>query len=518
MNNLLRKQFACLLIGVAAVVCSGTAAAQGARTGNNDVTAVPKVTGPLAVSADSFPFMAADRNLQPTDLKKYGYIEEEFIVSGTANVYDWAADGALTVKTPGVPYGTRILVRRPVDPGRFSGDVIVESLNATRRFDWPWIWGYAHDSFLQHGDAWVGITMPASSAALKQFNPTRYSAVSFPNPSPCPPAGNAPAPTFEDGLRWDAISQVGALLKSNVASRPLAGLRVAAIYLTQGQSPDMMTYINAIHTHANLANGKPVYDGYLVKQPGNPGRINQCAPALPAGDRRLAIKEINVPVIAVVAQGEVPGSAPWRRADSDEPGNRFRLYEIAGGSHIEWASYKGFPTIQDQAAAGIMPAGTAEWPFAAKCDPDIPLDVVPIMSYAFDAAFANLQQWVRKGTPPPRAPRIELKDAGTPQASVVTDQAGNGVGGVRNPFVDVPIATYIPTSTGPGNCREMGHKIDFDATRIRTLYGSDKDYAAKVAQSVDKLVKERWLTAADGRRIKQELSSGSGRVAANGGR
>ena len=134
MNNLLRKQFACLLIGVAAVVCSGTAAAQGARPGINDVTAVPKVVGPVAVSSNSFPFMAADRNLQPTDLKKYGYVEEEFIVSGTANVYDWAADGALTVKTPGVPYGTRILVRRPVDPGRFSGDVIVETLNAVAPF------------------------------------------------------------------------------------------------------------------------------------------------------------------------------------------------------------------------------------------------------------------------------------------------------------------------------------------------------------------------------------------------
>ncbi len=519
MDGLLRKQFACLLIGVAIVVGSASGLAQSARPGNNVVTPVPKVTGPIAVSADSFPFMAADRNFKPVELKKFGYVEEEFIVTGTANVYDWAADGALTVKTPAVPYGTRILVRRPADSGRFSGDVIVESLNATRRFDWPWIWGYSHEGFLQHGDAWVGITMPASSAALKQFNPTRYAAVSFPNPSPCPPAGNAPAPMFEDGLRWDAISQVGALLKSNVASRPLAGLRVEAIYLTQGQSPDMMTYINAIHSHANLANGKPVYDGYLVKQPGNAGRINQCAPALAAGDPRQAtIKAINVPVIAVVAQGEALGSAPWRRADSDEPGSRFRWYEIAGGSHIEWASYKGFPLILDQAAAGIMPAGTADWPFAAKCDPDIPLDVVPIMSYAFDAAFANLQQWVRKGTPAPRAARIELKDAGTPQASVVTDQAGNGVGGVRNPYVDVPVATYIPTSTGPGNCREMGHKVDFDAARIRTLHGTDKGYADKVAQSVDKLVKERWLTAADGRRIKQEVTAGGGRVAADGRR
>src|SRR6266446_376447 len=111
MNRLLKMQVACLLIGAATVIGSGNAAAQGARPGNSDATAVPKVTGPIPVSSDSFPFLAADRNLQPTDLKKYGYVEEEFIVTGTANVYDWAADGALTVKTPGVPYGARVLVR-----------------------------------------------------------------------------------------------------------------------------------------------------------------------------------------------------------------------------------------------------------------------------------------------------------------------------------------------------------------------------------------------------------------------
>src|SRR5947207_1296433 len=183
MNRLSRLQIACLLIGAATVAGSGNAAAQTARPGNSDVTAVPKVTGPVPVSSESFPFLAADRNLQPTDLKKY--------------------------------------------------------------------------------------------------NPSRYAAVSFANPTPAAPcagAANNAVSESEDGLKWDAISQVGALLKSNVPSRPLARLRVAALYMTAGQSPDPMTYVNAIHSHANLANGKPVYDGYLIKQPGNAARINQCAP------------------------------------------------------------------------------------------------------------------------------------------------------------------------------------------------------------------------------------------------
>ncbi|HEY3042818.1 MAG TPA: alpha/beta hydrolase domain-containing protein, partial [Vicinamibacterales bacterium] len=472
MNSLLRKQFACLLVGVATVVCAAHGAAQGARPGSTEVTPVPKVTGPVPISSESVPFLAADRNLEPTDLKKHGYVEEEFIVTGTANVYDWAADGSLTVKTPNVPYGTRVLVRRPADPGRFSGDVVVEPLNTVRRNDWSWMWGYLNEQMLQHGDAWVGITLPSSSQALKKFNPARYAAVSFPNPTPtpCTTGGNNNAVSeTEDGLKWDAISQVGALLKSNVASRPLAGYRVAALYMTEGQSPDPMTYINAIHSHANLANGKSVYDGYLVKQPGNPARINQCAPALDANDSRRTFKAINSPVIAVLAQGELVAALPWRRADSDAPGDRFRLYEIAGGSHIEWAAYVGMASFQEQTAGGIMPPGTPDWPIAGRCDPEIPLKAPPIMPYAFDAALANLEQWVRKGTPAPRAARIELKGPGTPQAGVVVDQAGNGVGGVRNPYVDVPAATFATTSPGPGTCRELGHKVDFDTARMRTL-------------------------------------------------
>jgi hypothetical protein len=33
------------------------------------------------------------------------------------------------------------------------------------------------------------------------------------------------------------------------------------------------------------------------------------------------------------------------------------------------------------------------------------------------------------------------------------------------------------------------------------MYGGDKAYAAKLAQAVNRLVKERWLTESDARRI-----------------
>ena len=468
---------------------------------------VPKVTGPIPVTADSYPFMAANRTTPAFDLSKAGYIEEEFIVTGTANVYDWAPDGAVSVKTPNASYGTRILVRRPTDQARFSGSVIVELLFPARRFDWSMMWGFSHDHIIEHGDAWVGISLPAVADALKKFNATRYAAVSFANPTPNAPCGNNPAPAIEDGLRWDMISQVGALLKSTAAGGPLAGMPVQALYLTT-QGSDVATYANAIH--ANLQNGKPVYDGYLLKAGFNMTRLNQCAAVPAANDPRQMIKNVGVPVIEVAAQGEIiGGTLAVRRTDNDEPNDRFRLYEVASAGHIDKSAYFGFPLQQDQVAAVGNAQGTVDWPFNAKCEPDIPLMEPSLMGLTFNSAFSNLDQWVKKGIPAPRAPRVSLMNPGTPQDIIASDKLGHGLGGVRTPFIDVPDATYFTSSPGPGTCREIGHKLPFDTARITELYGSRRAYMSLFRETVDRLVKERWLTEGDAKRIKQRLNSSS---------
>jgi hypothetical protein len=472
-----------------------------------NTTPVPKVTGPVPVTADSYPFMASNRSTPAFDLSKAGYTEEEFIVSGTANVYDWTPDGALNVKTPNAPYGTRILVRRPSNPARFSGTVVVELMFTARRFDWAMMWGFSHEYIMEHGDAWVGISLPAVADGLKKFNPTRYASVSFANPNPGAPCGNGPAPATEEGLRWDMISQVGALLKSNIPGRPLAGSRVQYLFLTT-QGADVATYANAIH--ANLDNGKTVYDGYLLKAGFNMARISQCAQAPAANDPRQAIKNVGVPVIEVAAQGEIIGGTyASRRADSDEPNDRLRLYEVAGAGHIDKYAYFGFPLQQDQTAAVGNAQGTVDWPFNAKCDPEIPLMDPSLIGYVFNASFASLDAWVRKGTPAPKAARVELKDAGTPQAGVVVDKLGHGLGGVRTPQIEAPDAAYFTSSPGPGTCREMGHKNPFDTAKVTELYGSRKAYNAKFNEAVDRLLKERWLTEGDAKRLKQGITASS---------
>jgi len=470
---------------------------------------VPKIVGPIPVTSDSYPFLGAGHTLNPIYFAKSGYAEEEFLLSGNANVYDWAADGSLTVKTEKVPYTTRILVHRPAQASRFSGNVVVEPFMSPRRYDWPIMWGYVYQSLMEHGDAWVGVTVPATSGALKKFNAARYATISFANPAltaTCPGGGkNGPA-DIEDGLRFDMLSQVGAALKSG--SGPMGNLKVEGIYMTT-QGGDLLTYMNAIHPHAKLSNGKLVYDGYLSRNPGNIQRLNQCAPPPPANDPRGGFQhKPGVPVIAVVAQGEVPASAGLRRADSDDPADRFRLYEVAGVSHIDKAAYSQFPAVADQIAAVGATQGAPDWPFNITCDPPIPLTEQPALTYVYDAAFQHLFGWARKGVAPPKAARIEItaNESGT-KPTVALDEYGNGLGGVRTPYVDVPVATYFPTSPGPGTCAELGHKAALDNSRLTKLYPDAKTYRRKVAQVTDRLVKEGWLTKSDGRKIESELTA-----------
>jgi hypothetical protein len=461
---------------------------------------IPMVTGPLPVTTESYPFMAANRSQTPMDLSKAGYVEEEFLVSGTANVYDWAPDGRVTVKTANAPYTTRILVRRPADPARFSGNVIVETFNNARNYDWSFIWPLSYEYFIERGDAFVGLThTPQAIAALKKFDPKRYETLSFANPNPGEKCGaQQTVSDAEEGLRWDVISQVGALLKSKAAGAPLSGFNVQYVYATS-HTAELLTYVNSVHPLAN------VYDGFVLKSEYNPvERINRCSAAPSNGDPRQIVRNAKVPVIRVTAQGDVLNTFTVRRNDSDESNDRYRLYEVAGAPHMDKIFYQHMPVVQDQAKAG-QPTFLSNWPLAYACNPSIDLADFPLMRYTMNAAFADIDQWVRKGIPAPRAARIEVENGGTPQARFVADQYGNAIGGVRSVYLDVPAATYSPNSPGQAVCANLLHKTPFNWTRLESVYGTSKNYAAKASEAVDRLVKERWLTESDAKRIKVEL-------------
>jgi len=72
----------------------------------------------------------------------------------------------------------------------------------------------------------------------------------------------------------------------------------------------------------------------------------------------------------------------------------------------------------------------------------------------------HLDLWVRKGISPPHADRIKVENPGTPQAKIMTDAMGNGLGGIRSPWVDIPSSTFVPQMTGSsGPCDQTGYNL-----------------------------------------------------------
>ncbi len=491
------------------LVVIGAAAPATAQV-NPNVAPIPTVTGPIPVTADSIPLMTSSKLQTVVDLPGHGYVEEEFFVSGRANVYDWADGRGVSVKTPNAPYTTRIMLRRPAAAQRFSGNVIVEIVNAARRYDFPFAWGVSHDYFMENGDAFVMITLAQGNLeGLKAYDAARYAPLSLANPTPdeaCA-VGRAGGPPQtapgEEGLQYDILAQVGALLKAARAGGPLAGFNVQRVYMTayDGALP---TYIAAIHSRVKLANGRPIYDGYVLNRHPALTRLRRCGAAPAANDPRQIIRNLDVPLIRIIGQTDILTTYAQRREDSDAPGDRYRLYEIAGGAHADAFFYPYIPSVADLRKIGSPYPFLASWPFANQCEPEQTLAKTPINTYALDAAFANLTRWIRDGAAPPKAERIAIENSGTPQARIVLDTFGNAAGGVRTPYLDVPSATYYTSSKGETFCPELGHTVAFDWARLNSLYGTPQNYAAKVAQSVDKLVRERWLTESDGRKIKAE--------------
>jgi len=415
-------------------------------------------------------------------------------------VYDWPAPGPAVVRTAGAPYTTRVLVRRPAARAKFSGNAIVEMLNPSNYFDLNLGWAISGRQMARSGDAWVGITAkPVSVATLKTFNPTRYAALSWANPLPlddprnCSTVGADSARTTENGLVWDIYTQVSAWLKSRDASNPLRyGAAASAAHPVQhlyawGYSQTgsfLYTYVNAIHPLTVNADGKPMFDAYVIAMSSGPSAINQCAAPIPRGDARRTVRNAGVPVVRVMSGSDYLTGMAARRPDSDAAPDLYRNYEIAGSAHAtpDELNFAAAPADIAKAGRAVPPMSCNEGPRSRFPN-----------SIAFNAILQNLDAWVRKGVPAPRAEDIRVEN-GQP----VLDRFGNVTGGIRSPLVDVPVSTWFGNSTGESFCGIAGHEVPFDAARLKELYPTPRAYADAVKKNVDALVDARFITRADG--------------------
>ncbi len=459
-----------------------------------------EVMGPLAQSEADHAFGGAAYTQRPEDLAAQGYVEEEFLLSGAANVYQWDEPGPVEVRSADAPYTTRVLLRRPAAREDFSGRVVVEMMNPSNLIDLNIGWAIHHDEFVRAGDAWIGVTAkPVAVTSLKTFNPERYGALSWDNPLSLDDEANcevrgSDSREMENGLVWDINTDVAQWLRSAAPSNPLrygAGESAVDHLYGWGYSQTgsfISTYIQALHPRVKAETGDDPFDGYLVAVTSGLTPINQCAARITGDDPRRVFRDVGVPVVHVMTQSDYRAYGPTRREDSDTLEDGFRYYELAGVGHATPDELWYGPRFSDIEMAGRTPPtlDCNEGPRSR-----FPSDV------GFNAIYRNLKTWVEEGTPPPPSQRIEM-DGDEP----VVDEHGNVKGGVRSPLVDVPTATWSGNSTGESFCMIAGHEIPFGADKRAELYDSQASYEAAFNARIDELVAQRFITPEDAQTLR----------------
>ena len=389
----------------------------------------PTISAPIAGPGMMYPNPAISIVPGATTVESFPYITEEYFVSGTVN---------------DAPYTTRIIVRRPKDVASFSGVVVAEALHAGGRsliFEWSRV------SILTRHHLFVEIVHSAANITLlKNFNAERYSSLAI-----------------AQGQTNGVLAQVGALIKSHTGPFAQYKVQYTTLMGTSASSATVRTYLGE-HANLRFSNGGPIFDGFLLTST--------------LGNTPLPI--VDVPMVQMPTQTEVATWAEmgngYRRPDSDEPGNRFRLYEVAGMPHNNSRDNPGFANDPCTLPVTDFPAG------------------------AFTAMGLNhLIDWISKGKIPPHAPPISVDRDTTNDGSLLAlDEYGNAKGGVRNVWVEVPIATYGVLGKGKTTaqdrlCQLGGTEVPLSDAVLKKLYPSKADYAQRVEQRLKQLIADGWF-------------------------
>src|SRR5688572_6603838 len=347
------------------------------------------------------------------------------------------------------PYSTRIVVRKPSSNGRFSGLTMVEAMHPSGAAH---MFEFTSDYTMSSGH--MAVEVVTSFTEPLAFNKERYQTQSI--------SGDQVP---------EVLAQVGALIKSKKSGTPFANLTTRKMVMagTSATAAILMNYLPG-HMVFRTPDMQRIYDGFLPMSTG------------------ATVRQVDVPVIQVPTMTEVIGNNLTSRADGDAPGDQFRTYEFAGMAHVD---------SRDSVRFKPDPCGE-------------PSSNFPVQAY-MSVALRNLYDWVDKGKVAPRAPRITVdrnNDDGSPMA---LDENGNAKGGIRNPYVDVPVAKFgvrneaanppIPNpsawiaahaNSAGQMCGLAGYQLALSKEQLQKLYGNKKTYQDRVKKSVEEMEKAGW--------------------------
>ena len=315
----------------------------------------PTVTGPIPANAapgdpsHDYPFFCTT-----TDLARYGYVEQEFFVDGTANRYRTPSLATGSIIDSGHPYRTRIVVRRPASPDRFSGTVVMEVYANGPDYEHDAFWVDSPDHFMRRGYAWIGVSVLRLGVhqpvtGLKDWSPLRYGTLDV----------TESGKILDDSLSYDIISQAAQAVRSPVGIDPMGGLHVERLFAAGGANAAtrLALYLNSIHPLAG------VFDAFIFAAGG--GQVRP---------------DLGVKVYKILTETNVAGNqAAIRQPDSDH----FRSWEVAGSATVDYRMAQGLAPLQ--ARDNVPPAS------ASDCSAP-PLSRIPFYMAA-NAAIDHMVHW-----------------------------------------------------------------------------------------------------------------------------
>ena len=436
------------------------------------IGANPVVTGPIASKtapgnpAHDYPFFAAQE-----DLPAHGYIEQEYFYSGTANRYETPEGATGKIVDGNHKYRTRLVVRRPTDPKKFNGTVVVEWNNVTAGHDQDIDWYQIHDHLIRSGYAWIGVSAQRIGVeALKVWNKDRYGSLDV----------TGDGTITNDALSYDIFADVGRAAREPHGADFLGGLKPQRVFAT-GHSQSavrLATYVNSIHPL------DPVFDAVIVHGGGSKIRT----------DLKIKVWKLNSETDVIIGQAAV------RQPDTAN----IRTWDVAGDSHVDVQFIARRSKLVERdgnpIATGFRPGqrgGANAPPPAPQAAGGNPCDKPTFSDVPFyqvmDAALDHLVEWVRDGKAPPTAPLIDVTSAGPP-AVIARDANGNSSGGgIRLAAIAVPIAVNTGQNTGPGFCWLYGSHQDFDRAKLATLYPTHAAYVASVRDVTERNFKAGYI-------------------------
>jgi hypothetical protein len=436
------------------------------------------------------------------DLDAIGYETAEYFVAGDAHAYSTSEplteDGRWNAVAPDpstAAYLTRVIVHTPKNPRRFNGTVYVEWFNVTGLADASPDWVHGHLQIAREGAAYVGVS--AQAAGVNQLK------VGGPLPDiPGDPERYAPLAHPGDSYSFDIFSQAGQAIRDGALLKGRTARRVLAMGESQSAGR-LVTYINAIHPLVD------VYDGFLVhsRNRGGAALSQEPLPSVPVA--RTDIRDdLDAPVIVFQAETDVANAALLAR-QPETRGGKFRLWEVAGTAHFDvYGLVTGLSDTGDGQAelaylATMQDPPRNPQPGLIECE--LPINVGP-MHWVFNAAVHWINRWAKHGTPPPIAPRLETTTGpGVEPVVFAVDEHGNTLGGIRTPYVDVPIASLGGTGNGPGPgapgvsqfCSIFGRTVPFTDAELAALYPNHGSFVARYYLAAVKAVSSGFLLRPD---------------------